>query len=88
MGFLVFAPMFPNQFQLIVLGNTGQLGAPIQIAIIGLLLFIVLTFVSGRMFCSYLCPIGAIQELAHFIPIKKLKITPMWNPYRVVRGVY
>lgn len=37
MGFLVFAPMFPNQFQLILLGNTGQLGAPIMIAIIGLL---------------------------------------------------
>jgi len=75
MGFLVFAPMFPNQFQLLVLGNTGQLGVPLQIAVIGLLLFIVLTLVFGRMFCGYLCPIGAIQELAYIIPIKKLKIT-------------
>jgi len=75
MGFLVFAPMFPNQLQLLVLGNTKQLGAPIPIAIIGILLFIVLTFVFGRMFCGYLCPIGAIQELAYIIPIKKLKIT-------------
>ncbi len=75
MGFLVFAPMFPNQFQMLVLGETGQLGAPIQIAIIGLLLFIVLTLMFGRMFCGYLCPIGAIQELAYIIPIKKMKIT-------------
>ncbi len=75
MGFFVFAPMFPNQFQLLVLGKTGQLGAPLQIAIIGLLLFIVLTLVFGRMFCGYLCPIGAIQELAYIIPVKKLKIT-------------
>jgi len=75
MGFLVFAPMFPNQFQLLVLGNTDKLGAPIQIAVIGFLLFIVLTFVFGRMFCGYLCPIGAVQELAYSIPIKKMKIT-------------
>ena len=62
MGFLVFAPMFPNQFQLLILGNIGH-GAQSQIAIIGFLLFIVLTFVFGRIFCGYLCPIGAIQEL-------------------------
>ena len=75
MGFLVFAPMFPNQFQLLLLGNTGQLGAPLQIAIIGPLLFIALTLIFGKIFCGYLCPIGAIQELTYNMPIKKIKIT-------------
>ena len=73
-GFLVFAPMFPNQFQLIVLGDTGELGVPLQMAIVGLLLFIILTLVSGRVFCGYLCPVGAVQEIAYRTPKRKLKI--------------
>ena len=35
---------------------------------------IILTFVFGRIFCGYLCPIGALQEIVYLIPIKKLKI--------------
>ena len=73
-GFLVFAPMFPNQLQLLLLGNVKQLGAPLPIAILGLVLFTILTFVVGRIFCGYLCPIGALQEIVYLIPIKKLKI--------------
>ena len=73
-GFIVFAPMFPNQFQLIVLRDTGQLGAPIALAIVGLTLFIVLALLFGRIFCGYLCPIGAVQELVYHIPSKKVKI--------------
>jgi len=74
MGFLVFAPMFPNQLQVLLLGNVKQLGASIPIVILGLVLFIILTFVFGRIFCGYLCPIGALQEIVYLIPIKKLKI--------------
>ena len=74
MGFLVFAPILPNQFQLLILGNMGD-GTQGQIAIVGFLLFIILTFVFGRIFCGYLCPIGAIQELVYHMPTKKLKIT-------------
>ena len=74
MGFLVFAPMFPNQLQVLLLGNVKQLGVPIPIVILGLVLFIILTFVFGRIFCGYLCPIGTLQEIAYIIPIKKLKI--------------
>jgi len=74
MGFLVFAPMFPNQLQILLLGNVKQLGAPLSIAILGLVVFVILTFVFGRIFCGYLCPIGALQEIAYVIQIKKLKI--------------
>lgn len=74
MGFLVFAPMFPSQFQMLALWNVDQLGAPIPLVLVGLLLFIVLSFVFGRLFCGYICPIGALQELVYLIPIKKFKI--------------
>ena len=73
-GFLVFAPMYPDQFQLLVLGKNEQLGAPIQIAVIGFSLFIFLTFLFGRLFCGHLCPIGTIQELAYAAPTKKIRI--------------
>jgi len=73
-GFMIFAPMFPNQIQLLAVGDTSQLGGPAQIVGLILLLFIVLTFVFGRIFCGYLCPIGAVQELAYNMPVKKLKL--------------
>ncbi len=74
MGFLVFAPMFPNQLQILLLGNVKQLGAPLPIAILGVVIFVILTFVFGRIFCGYLCPIGVLQEIAYLMPIKKFKI--------------
>jgi len=73
-GFLVFAPMLPYQFQAFLLGNAGRLGVPVAMAAAVLLLFIVLAFVFGRAFCGYVCPIGAVQELAYRVPVKKLKV--------------
>lgn len=73
-GFLIFAPMLPYQFQAIILGNMKQLGAPIALAVVVIILFIVLTFLFGRTFCGYVCPIGTLQELVHNIPTRKLRI--------------
>ncbi len=75
MGFLVFAPMFPIQLQLILLGKARLLGAPLSIALVGLVLFILLTILFGRIFCGYLCPIGAIQEMLYLLPTPKKNIT-------------
>lgn len=86
-GFLIFAPMFPYQFQLLVLRDTDKLGAPIPIVLVGFLLFIVLTFVFGRIFCGYICPIGAIQELVYLIPVKKFKIKNK-KATMIFRGVF
>jgi polyferredoxin len=74
MGFLVFAPMLPNQFQVLLLGKTKQLGVPIPLAGAVLFLFVGMTFALGRSFCGYACPIGAVQELVFLLPGKKLRI--------------
>ena len=74
MGFLVFAPMLPNQFQVLLLGKTKQLGVPVPLAGAVLFLFVAMTFVLGRSFCGYACPIGAVQELVYRLPGKKLSL--------------
>lgn len=74
MGFLVFAPMLPNQFQALLLGKTKQLGVPVALAGAVLGLFVVMAFVLGRSFCGYACPIGAVQELAYRLPGRKLML--------------
>lgn len=71
LGFLIFAPMLPYQFQMLVLRSVGKKLIPVTA---GLLLFIVLTFIFGRIFCGYLCPIGAIQELVYHAPVRKFVI--------------
>jgi ferredoxin-type protein NapH len=62
-GFLVFAPVFPFQLQVIVLGNVAALG--------GLLAFIVLVFIFGRVICGQVCAAGAVQELMYLLPVTK-----------------
>lgn len=78
LGFLIFAPMLPNQIQVLLLGNTKQLGASVPMAVLGLGVFVVLTFVFGRLFCSHACPIGALQELVYRLRTRKLRITNKW----------
>jgi len=75
MGFWVFAPMMPHQLQMLVLGKVGGRGSPLPMVFAGLLLFIVFTLVFGRLFCGFICPVRAIQELAYKTPAKKLRIT-------------
>ncbi len=72
MGFLVFAPMLPNQFQVLLLGKTRQLGVPVPLAGAVLFVFVAMAFALGRSFCGYACPIGAVQELVYLLPGKKL----------------
>jgi polyferredoxin len=71
LGFLIFAPMAPLQLQSVVLNDTAALGAPAGVVIGLLILFIIVVLVTGRIFCGYLCPIGAVQELAYHVPVKK-----------------
>jgi polyferredoxin len=82
-GFLVFAPMLPYQFQIVLLGKGAQLGVPIALAIVVLVVFVVLSFAFGRAFCGYVCPIGAVQELLSHVPVRKLRLSSKRGPFAV-----
>lgn len=71
LGFLIFAPVAPYQFQLIVLRDVAQLGAPLQTALIGLLFFLGFALLFGRIFCGHICPVGTLQELVSLAPVPK-----------------
>lgn len=73
LGFLIFAPVAPHQFQELVVRDVSALGVSLVVAAIGLTIIFVLTLVSGRFFCGYFCPVGALQELASLVPVKKLQ---------------
>ena len=86
LGFLIFAPMIPHQFQNLFVQSGGK-GQILPLMIIGILLILTLTFIFGRIFCAYTCPIGAIQELIYLIPSKKLKINKKIIP-TIIRFVF
>ena len=53
LGFAIFSPMIPYQFQsLLTKLAVGQIGTILIAGIMGLL---ILTLLSGRHFCGYLC---------------------------------
>ncbi|NQT71278.1 MAG: 4Fe-4S binding protein [Chloroflexi bacterium] len=85
MGFLVWAPMLPWQFQSLLLGNSKQFPQPVMALV--LLMFVVATFVFGRVFCGYICPIGTLQELLYKLPVKKLRISSRRIPIIIHFGV-
>lgn len=71
LGFLIFAPVAPHNFQQLILRNVAGLGASLQVAAFGLLLMLFLSLIFGRIFCGHICPVGAIQELASLVPLPK-----------------
>lgn len=87
-GFLVFAPVFPYQLQVLVLRDAAALGAPLPAALGGLLAFIVLALVFGRVICGQVCPAGAVQEVLHLVPVKKRGSTDSRVPVTVRAGVF
>lgn len=74
LGFIIFAPVAPYQFQQVLLGEVVQLGMPLETVLFFLILFIAVTFLAGRAYCSSVCPIGAIQELLSKVPGPKVQI--------------
>jgi ferredoxin-type protein NapH len=71
LGFLIFSPMVPYQIQQAITGAGPGPGSPLPIVIVLVAVFMVLTFVAGRIFCGQLCPIGAVQELIYTDPKQK-----------------
>lgn len=85
LGFLVFAPVFPYQLQLLVLRDAA---VPLPGALIGMLAFIVLALVFGRIICGQICPAGAVQEVMHLVPVKKYGNVESRVPVAVRAGVF
>lgn len=72
LGFAYFAPMFPWQLQLLMLGKIPQANLPAVVLVTSLV--ILSSLLVGRVFCGYVCPPGALQELAYLAPVKKVKV--------------
>lgn len=87
LGFLIFSPVAPYQFQQLVLRDVQGLGAPLIVGVIGLSIVFLLTFVFGRFFCGYLCPVGTIQELAYHAPVPKINPRQK-NAFMAVRALF
>lgn len=75
LGFLIFAPVLPIKFQNLLAMKPKGINPQYVILILGVLAFLGLTLVFGRIFCGYLCPFGTIQELAYLIPTRKFKVS-------------
>jgi ferredoxin-type protein NapH len=73
LGALLFAPMAPLGFQVLIL-HMKEFELPFVLVILGFSIFVVLTLLFGRVFCAFLCPIGGVQELAFYVPAPKLKL--------------
>ena len=88
MGFLFFSPMIPHNFQMLVLraGTGAGAGFALVGAAVGMTVFFLLAFLFGRHFCGYLCPIGAVQELAYEVPAPKI-LLPWKVALSVIRGL-
>jgi ferredoxin-type protein NapH len=72
LGFLIFAPVMPYQFEQLVLRNEPGLDGPLIAGVIGTTISVILVLLFGRFFCGYLCPVGAVQEIAYHAPIRKI----------------
>ncbi|MDD1659609.1 MAG: 4Fe-4S binding protein [Methanomicrobiales archaeon] len=73
LGFLILSPLAPLQFQEVLAGAGTGVYAPLLFLAVILAVFIAITLIAGRVFCGYLCPIGAVQEAASRAPVPKEK---------------
>nr|WP_319376025.1 4Fe-4S binding protein [uncultured Methanoregula sp.] len=71
-GFVFVAPIMPTELGGIVTAATGTSALTMGICIICAV--IALAVITGRTFCSSICPVGSLQELAYAVPFRKILI--------------
>jgi|WetSurMetagenome_2_1015567.scaffolds.fasta_scaffold246588_1 ferredoxin-type protein NapH len=69
-GILLFAPMTPLMF-LAGLYQLKEFQAPLILVFGTFSFFVMAAFGLGRSFCGYACPVGAVQEIPYYLPIRK-----------------
>ena len=69
-----------------LLSGQGLLDSPLAIAclLLGVPLIVLLL---GNVYCGYLCPFGAVQELLSFVVPKRFKVKPSLSTVTVVRFI-
>lgn len=87
LGFLIFAPVMPYQFEQLVLGNEQAMESPLIVGIAGLIVNVILVLLFGRFFCGYICPAGAAQEIAYHAPVRKTSLHQK-TVLMVIRGAF
>ena len=50
-----------------------------SIAALGFIVVLILTFLFGRVYCSFLCPLGILQDVIHFFT-KRYKKSKIFRP--------
>jgi polyferredoxin len=88
LGFLIFSPMAPLQFQQVVAGVGKGMYTPLLFLVVILVVFSVIALIAGRVFCGYLCPIGATQEAAHLAPVPKEKTAKAQRYFTLFRWAF
>lgn len=84
-GILLFAPMTPVMF-LAGLYQMKEFAAPLFVVFLGFSFFVLAAGVLGRSFCGFACPVGAVQELPYYVPVRKWVIQQ--SPFLLVlRGI-
>jgi len=73
-GFLILSPIMPYMIEILLTGNTAALGVPPLVPVAGITLMLLLSLLFGRFYCGYLCPAGAVQEVAYLAPVPKMVI--------------
>jgi len=69
----------------IALQSFAAWGHVAKSALIGaIIIFIGYWFIGGRVYCSWICPINVITDLAHWTRMR-LGIPPGWRPSRYIR---
>lgn len=87
LGFLIFSPVMPYQFEQAVLRDEVALQAPVAVAVFGITLLTVISLLAGRFFCGYICPAGAVQEIAYHAPVPKT-LPKVKVPFMAIRAIF
>ncbi|MDD1673080.1 MAG: 4Fe-4S binding protein [Methanomicrobiales archaeon] len=74
-GFLILAPIMPYQFQMLVLRDVKGIGGPLIAAVLGLVTILALSFLFGRFYCGYFCPVGAAQEAMSRVSPRSVRVS-------------